>query len=203
MPTRARPSRSSNPATGETIAEVPRLGAAETRRAIEAARARAARHGRRRTAKDRAKVLRRLATLMSDRSRGARDADGTEQGKPLAEARVEVEYALSFYEWFAEEAKRLDGGVIPTPWPEKRIVVTKSRSASPPASRRGTSPPPCRPESRARARSGLHDGAQACGADAALARSPSPRSPRRRACRQACSRSSRAMRRMRRRSGSR
>ena len=48
-----------------------------------------------------------------------------EQGKPLAEARVEIDYALSFYEWFAEEAKRLDGAVIPSPWPDKRIVVTR------------------------------------------------------------------------------
>jgi succinate-semialdehyde dehydrogenase/glutarate-semialdehyde dehydrogenase len=48
-----------------------------------------------------------------------------EQGKPLAEAKAEVQYALSFYEWFGEEAKRLDGAVIPTPWPDKRIVVTR------------------------------------------------------------------------------
>ena len=48
-----------------------------------------------------------------------------EQGKPLAEARAEIAYAASFYEWFAEEAKRLDGSVIPSPWPDKRIVVTR------------------------------------------------------------------------------
>ena len=49
----------------------------------------------------------------------------TEQGKPLAEARVEVAYAASFYEWFGEEAKRVYGDTIPTPWPDKRILVTK------------------------------------------------------------------------------
>ena len=48
-----------------------------------------------------------------------------EQGKPLAEAHAEIVYALSFYEWFAEEAKRLDGAVIPSPWPDKRILVTR------------------------------------------------------------------------------
>jgi succinate-semialdehyde dehydrogenase/glutarate-semialdehyde dehydrogenase len=113
-----------NPATGEPIAEVPRLGAAETRRAIEAAQ-RALPAWKNRTAKDRSKLLRRLAALMSERSEELATLMVTEQGKPLAEARVEVEYALSFYEWFAEEAKRLDGGIIPTPWPGKRIVVTK------------------------------------------------------------------------------
>ena len=112
-----------NPATGETIAEVPRLGAAETRRALEAAQ-RALPGWKSRTAKDRSKVLRRLAGLMSERSEELATLMVTEQGKPLAEARVEVEYALSFYEWFAEEAKRLDGRLVPTPWPEKRILVT-------------------------------------------------------------------------------
>ena len=100
------------------------MGASETRRAIEAAQ-RALPDWKGRTAKGRAQVLRRLAALMSERSEELAALMVTEQGKPLAEARVEVEYALSFYEWFAEEAKRLDGGIIPTPWPEKRIVVTK------------------------------------------------------------------------------
>jgi succinate-semialdehyde dehydrogenase/glutarate-semialdehyde dehydrogenase len=113
-----------NPATGETVAEVPRLGVAETRRAIEAAQ-RALPDWKSRTAKQRSQVLRRLAALMAERADELAALMVTEQGKPLAEARVEVDYALSFYEWFAEEAKRLQGGVIPTPWPEKRIVVTK------------------------------------------------------------------------------
>ncbi len=113
-----------NPATGETIADVPRLGAAETRRAIEAA-ARAQPEWRARTAKDRAAVLRRLAALMADNEEQLAELMVLEQGKPLAEARVEVGYALSFYAWFAEEAKRLDGAVIPPPAADRRIVVTR------------------------------------------------------------------------------
>ncbi|MGL6279834.1 MAG: NAD-dependent succinate-semialdehyde dehydrogenase [Gaiella sp.] len=113
-----------NPATGATVAEVPRLGADETRRAIEAAQ-RALPAWRGRTAKERARVLHRLAELMDAHRDALAALMVTEQGKPLAEAQAEVQYALSFYEWFAEEAKRLDGRVIPTPWPDKRIVVTR------------------------------------------------------------------------------
>ena len=113
-----------NPATGETIAEVPRLGPAETRRAIEAAgEALPAWKGR--TAKERARVLRRLADLMLERADELATLLVLEQGKPLGEAKAEIAYAASFYEWFAEEAKRLDGRVIPTPWAGKRIVVTR------------------------------------------------------------------------------
>ena len=113
-----------DPATGAVVAEVPRLGAAETRRAIEAAhRALPAWKGL--TAKARAAILRRLADLMDERAEELAALMVTEQGKPLAEARAEVQYALSFFEWFGEEAKRLDGAVIPTPWDDKRIVVTR------------------------------------------------------------------------------
>ena len=114
----------SDPATGETLADVPRLGAPETRRAIEAAH-RALPSWRARSAKDRGAVLKRLAALAADREDDLARLMVLEQGKPLAEARAEVAYALSFYEWFAEEAKRLDGSVIPSPWPDKRIVVTR------------------------------------------------------------------------------
>ncbi len=113
-----------NPATGETVAAVPRMGAAETRRAIEAAQ-RALPAWKAKTAKERARILRRLAELMDARSDELAALMVSEQGKPFAEARAEVQYALSFYEWFAEEAKRLDGAVIPTPWPDKRIVATR------------------------------------------------------------------------------
>jgi succinate-semialdehyde dehydrogenase/glutarate-semialdehyde dehydrogenase len=106
------------------IAEVPRLGAAETRRALEAAHE-ALPAWKARSAKERSAILRRLAELMDDRREGLAALLVTEQGKPLAEAHAEVQYALSFYEWFAEEAKRLDGRVIPSPWPDKRIVVTR------------------------------------------------------------------------------
>jgi succinate-semialdehyde dehydrogenase / glutarate-semialdehyde dehydrogenase len=113
-----------NPATGETIAELPRMGAAETRRAIERAEA-ALPRWRSMLAKERARVLRRWADLMLDRQEELARLLTTEQGKPLAEARVEVEYAASFYEWFGEQAKRVDGDVIPTYARDKRVVVTK------------------------------------------------------------------------------
>ncbi|MBA2643239.1 MAG: NAD-dependent succinate-semialdehyde dehydrogenase [Actinobacteria bacterium] len=113
-----------NPATGEVLAEVPRMGAAETRRAIEAA-GRALPDWKHRTAKERAHTLRRLADLMLDHEDELARLMVLEQGKPLAEARVEVAYAASFYEWFGEEAKRVYGDTIPTPWPDKRILVTK------------------------------------------------------------------------------
>jgi succinate-semialdehyde dehydrogenase / glutarate-semialdehyde dehydrogenase len=113
-----------NPATGETVGEVPRMGAAETRRAIEAAQE-ALPAWKSRTAKERARVLRRLADLMAERADALAALLVMEQGKPLPEAKAEIAYAASFYEWFGEEAKRLEGGVVPTPWPEKRIVVTR------------------------------------------------------------------------------
>jgi succinate-semialdehyde dehydrogenase/glutarate-semialdehyde dehydrogenase len=113
-----------NPASGETIARVPRLGVAETRRAIEAA-SRALPAWRARTAKERARVLVRLAGLMAEHEDDLATLMVLEQGKPLAEARTEVAYAASFYEWFAEEAKRVDGRVVASPWVDKRVVVTR------------------------------------------------------------------------------
>lgn len=113
-----------NPATGDTIVEVPRLGAPETRRAIEAAD-RALPAWRARTAKDRARVLTRLAALMADREEDLAALMVLEQGKPLQEARTEIAYALSFYEWFAAEAQRLDGAVIPSPSCDRRVLVTR------------------------------------------------------------------------------
>jgi succinate-semialdehyde dehydrogenase / glutarate-semialdehyde dehydrogenase len=113
-----------NPATGETIARVPRLGAAETRRAL--ARAEAALPAwRSLLAKDRARILRRWADLMLEHEDELAHLLTTEQGKPLAESRVEVQYAASFYEWFGEEAKRVYGDTIPTYAADRRIVVTK------------------------------------------------------------------------------
>ena len=113
-----------NPATGEVVADVPRMGAEETRRALAAAE-RALPEWKHRTAKDRARILRRLADLMLEHEDDLARLMVVEQGKPLAEARVEVAYAASFYEWFGEEAKRVYGDTIPTPWPDKRIHVTK------------------------------------------------------------------------------
>jgi succinate-semialdehyde dehydrogenase / glutarate-semialdehyde dehydrogenase len=113
-----------NPATGDVLAEVPRMGAAETRRALAAAE-RALPAWKHMTAKERARILRRLADLMLEHEDDLARLMVLEQGKPLAEARVEVAYAASFYEWFGEEAKRVCGDTIPTPWPDKRILVTK------------------------------------------------------------------------------
>ena len=113
-----------NPATGETIAEVPRLGAAETRRAIEAAE-RALPAWRATTAKERARILRRIADLMVENADDLALLLTAEQGKPLRESHAEVEYAASFLEWFGEEAKRVYGDTIPQPTPDRRILVTK------------------------------------------------------------------------------
>jgi succinate-semialdehyde dehydrogenase / glutarate-semialdehyde dehydrogenase len=113
-----------DPATGETIADVPRLNAAETRRAVESA-ARAFPGWRATPAKQRARILRRFGDLMVEHLEDLAVLLTTEQGKPLAESRAEVEYAASFLEWFGEEAKRVYGDTIPEPTPDRRIVVTK------------------------------------------------------------------------------
>ncbi len=113
-----------NPATGETIADVPRTGADETRRALAAAE-RALPEWKSRPAKERAQVLRRVADLMLENVDDLARLMVTEQGKPLAEAKVEVAYAASFFEWFGEEAKRVYGDTVPSPWSDKRILVTK------------------------------------------------------------------------------
>ena len=113
-----------NPATGEVIATVPRMGAAETRRAIDSANA-AWPAWRASTAKQRAVVLRKWHDLMLENADDLALILTTEQGKPLAEAKGEIQYAASFLEWFAEEGKRVNGDTIPTPASDKRIVVTK------------------------------------------------------------------------------
>jgi succinate-semialdehyde dehydrogenase / glutarate-semialdehyde dehydrogenase len=113
-----------NPATGATVAEVPRMGVAETRRAIEAAQA-ALPRWKHTPARERARVLRRIADLMVERRDSLASLLVTEQGKPLAEAQAEIEYAAAFCEWFGEQAKRLDGAAIPSPWPGARILATR------------------------------------------------------------------------------
>jgi succinate-semialdehyde dehydrogenase/glutarate-semialdehyde dehydrogenase len=113
-----------DPATGQELARVPRMGAAETRRAIDAARA--AYPGWRKTlAKERARILRRWADLMLERRDDLALLLTSEQGKPLGESRTEIEYAASFLEWFGEEAKRVYGDTIPTYMQDRRVVVTK------------------------------------------------------------------------------
>ena len=113
-----------NPARGDVICSVPDMGAAETRRAIDAAydaqKAWAARTG-----KDRAAVLRRWYDLMVENADDLGAILTAEMGKPFAEARGEVLYGASFIEWFGEEAKRVYGETIPGHQVDKRIVVIK------------------------------------------------------------------------------
>ena len=113
-----------NPATGEVIGEVPSLSAAEVRAAIEAAHA-AQPAWRALLAKERAALLRRLHGLMIENADDLAAIMTAEQGKPLGEAKGEVAYAASFFEWFAEEAKRVYGDTIPTFKQGSRILVMK------------------------------------------------------------------------------
>jgi succinate-semialdehyde dehydrogenase/glutarate-semialdehyde dehydrogenase len=113
-----------NPADGTLVAKVPLLGAAETRRAIEAAEA-ALPAWRALLAKERSAILRKWYDLMVANADDLAAILTAEQGKPLAEAKGEVLYGASFIEWFAEEAKRVYGDVIPSPWGDKRLVVIK------------------------------------------------------------------------------
>ena len=113
-----------DPATGETLGSVPLCGRAETKRAIEAAHA-AFPAWRKKTAAERGAMLMKLAELIRQNT----DALGTlltmEQGKPLAEAKGEVGGSAAYVQWFAEEARRAYGDVIPSPWGDRRIIVTK------------------------------------------------------------------------------
>jgi succinate-semialdehyde dehydrogenase/glutarate-semialdehyde dehydrogenase len=113
-----------NPATGETLGTVPKMGAAETRRAIEAAE-RALPGWRELTAKERSQALRRWFELIMQHQEDLARLMTLEQGKPLAESRGEIAYAASFIEWFAEEAKRVYGETIPGHQKDKRIIVIK------------------------------------------------------------------------------
>ncbi|KAF1048461.1 MAG: Glutarate-semialdehyde dehydrogenase DavD [Herbaspirillum frisingense] len=113
-----------NPANGERLGQVPQMGAAETRRAIDAANA-AWPAWKKKTAKERSAILRRWHDLMLANADDLALIMTAEQGKPLAEARGEIGYAASFIEWFAEEGKRTYGDTIPSPSPASRIVVVK------------------------------------------------------------------------------
>ncbi|NLY25995.1 MAG: aldehyde dehydrogenase family protein, partial [Alcaligenaceae bacterium] len=113
-----------NPATGEILGTVPKMGTAETRRAIEQAN-QALKAWRARTAKDRAALLRRWFELLMENQEDLAQIMTAEQGKPLAESRGEIAYAASFIEWFAEEAKRVYGDTIPAQANDRRIVVIK------------------------------------------------------------------------------
>ncbi len=113
-----------NPATGVSLGTVPMAGAPETRRAIEAAH-RALPAWAKKTAKERANVLRRWYELMLLNQSDLATLMTAEQGKPLAESKGEILYAASFIEWFAEEAKRVYGDVIPGHQADKRLLVLR------------------------------------------------------------------------------
>lgn len=113
-----------NPANGNVVGEVPLMGAVETRSAIEAA-ASALPNWSRKTAKERAAVLRRFADLMIANTNDLAVIMTAEQGKPLAESKGEIAYAASFIEWFAEEGKRVYGDVIPTFRADSRVLVLR------------------------------------------------------------------------------
>jgi succinate-semialdehyde dehydrogenase / glutarate-semialdehyde dehydrogenase len=113
-----------NPATGDIVGTVPKLAAAETRDAIEAAE-RALPAWRRKTAKERAAVLRKWFDLMLQHQDDLAKLMTVEQGKPLAESKGEVAYAAAFLEWFGEEAKRVYGDSIPGHAADKRILAIK------------------------------------------------------------------------------
>jgi succinate-semialdehyde dehydrogenase / glutarate-semialdehyde dehydrogenase len=113
-----------NPASGQKLGSIPNLGAAETRRAIAAASA-ALPAWKARTAKERSVILRRWFELMIEHQEDLAALMTAEQGKPLAESKTEIVYAASFIEWFAEEAKRLYGDIIPGHQIDKRILVLR------------------------------------------------------------------------------
>ncbi|TAN49192.1 MAG: NAD-dependent succinate-semialdehyde dehydrogenase [Rhodospirillales bacterium] len=113
-----------DPASGKELARVPELGKAEAERAVRAADA-ALPAWRGLTAKQRANILRKWHDLIMANQEDLAHLLTAEQGKPLAEARGEIAYGASFIEWFAEEAKRVYGDVIPSHGPDKRIIVLK------------------------------------------------------------------------------
>lgn len=113
-----------NPATGEVIGTVPNMGADETRRAIEAADT-AQSAWAKRTGKERSTILRRWHTLIAENIEDLALLMTHEQGKPLAEAKGEIQSGLDYLEWFAEEAKRIYGDVIPGHMSDKRLIVIK------------------------------------------------------------------------------
>lgn len=113
-----------NPATGLKIGTVPKSGKAETRRAIEAAEA-AFQSWRKTSVLERSKLLRQLHDAILDNQQPLAELLTTEQGKSLAEAKGEVAISAAYVLWFAEEARRIYGEVVPSPWKDRRILVTR------------------------------------------------------------------------------
>ena len=113
-----------NPANGQVIGTVPNSGAAETRRAIEAAQD-AFKGWKKTSALERSKLLRKLHDAIMDNQEALATLLTTEQGKSLFESRGEVATSAAYVLWFAEEGRRTYGDVVPSPWADRRIIVTK------------------------------------------------------------------------------
>ena len=113
-----------NPSTGALIGHIPMMDALETRKAIEAAN-RALPGWRAKTGKERSRLLRRWFELIEQHCGELAEILTREQGKPLSEATAEIHYSSSFVEWFAEEAKRVNGDVLSSPRADQRIIVLK------------------------------------------------------------------------------
>ncbi len=113
-----------NPATGEVLGKVPNHGAKEAQASVDAAQA-AFRPWAKKLAKERAAILRKWFELIMANQEDIAQIMTAEQGKPLAEARGEVAYAASFVEYYAEEAKRIYGETIPSPFPNARVMINR------------------------------------------------------------------------------
>ncbi|MEQ8297299.1 MAG: NAD-dependent succinate-semialdehyde dehydrogenase [Nitratireductor sp.] len=113
-----------NPANGQTIGTVPKSGKAETRRAIEAAE-KAFQSWKKTSANERSKLLRRLHDLILENQDPLAELLTMEQGKPLTEAKGEIAISAAYVLWFAEEGRRTYGDVVPSPWADRRLLVTK------------------------------------------------------------------------------
>lgn len=113
-----------NPATGKVIGTVPKMGTEETLEAVETAY-KAMNEWKKKSAKERAGILRKWFNLMMEHQEDLAIILTTEQGKPLAEARGEIAYGASYIEWFAEESKRIYGDTIPSTGMDKRIIINK------------------------------------------------------------------------------
>ncbi len=113
-----------DPATGARLGSVPDAGATDTVRAVEAAQA-AFPAWAGRVAAERSAILLKLAALVREHREALALLLTREQGKPLAEARAEVGSSAAYIQWFAEEARRVYGDIIPSPWPGRKLLVTK------------------------------------------------------------------------------
>lgn len=113
-----------NPATGEMLGSVPNFGRTETARAIDEAQI-AFEEWRRRSADERAGFCMAMHDALMDNQSDLGELLTLEMGKPLAEAKGEIAFGAGFFKWFAEEARRIYGDVVPSPWPDKKIIITK------------------------------------------------------------------------------